>query len=303
MGGYYRDSDVTDASLMNVRLPEKIRCSTCNKYKAPNNFAKKRLNELREKIKNKKGPITAQCTLCTPQQVMELRCYMCGKVKGLDDFAKAQRKNPDKAKCNPCMKEQLEFEAIEDKRTYHGVSMSDSDDDDDDSDSDPECYSFDDSESNFPVSGGGGSITGNLIGHFDDLSVSDSASTTTGGYWSPANDRSAAGGSKASAAGNDNGARALSYAASLSSTSAAKTDGSSSWASGFDPMKYGHPRGSSVADSMETNRPASSKSSGWAKVKAFKAEPEPKPKDEEAWGDVDEEEDSSSDDDESDDEY
>ncbi|KAL1647349.1 hypothetical protein SLS58_002677 [Diplodia intermedia] len=295
MGGYYRDADVTDA---------RIRCSTCNKFKAPNNFANKRLNELREKIKNKKGPITAQCTLCTPQQVMELRCYMCGKVKGLDEFAKAQRKNPDHAKCNLCMKEQLAFEAIEDKRIYHGVTMSDSDDDDDDdSDSDPDQFcSFDDSESNFAESGGGGSTTGNLVGYFDDLSVSDSASTTTGGYWSPAHERSAAGCSKASAAVNDNGARVSSYAASLSSTSAAKTDGSSSWASGFNPMKYGHPRGSSVADSMETNRPASSKSSGWAKVKAFKAEPEPKPKDEEAWGDVDEE-DSSSDDDESDDEY
>ncbi|OJD35950.1 dna repair protein rad7 [Diplodia corticola] len=307
MGGYYRNSDVTDPSLRNTPLPEKIRCSTCNKWKGQTNFARKRLNELRERIRDDRHPFTTQCTLCTPQQVMELKCKMCAKVKGLDEFSKAQRKNPDHAKCNPCMKEQLELEAIEDKLTYHGevITNSDSDDDDDD-DSDPEHY-FDDADSNYAQSGTG-TATGNLIGDFDDLSLSDSRSTTTGGFWTPPHDRPAAGGSKASGSGSGTGARAMSYAASVSSTSTVKKDGSSTWGSSFNPMGYGHPRSSSVADSMETNRPGSSKNSGWAKIKAFKAEQEPEPKDKDEdedecpWGEA-EEEDSSSDEDDSDDEY
>ncbi|KAB2579684.1 Meiotic chromosome segregation protein [Lasiodiplodia theobromae] len=299
MGGYYKNADITDGSLRNIRLPEKIRCSKCSKFKAPSNFAKKRLNELREKIRDNDGPFTVQCTVCTPQQVTELTCYMCGKDKGLEEFAKAQRKKPDHAKCNGCMKEQLEFEAVEDKHTYHGEVLGNSDSDDYDDSDDDEYSGFGDGASTFAESSSR-TGTGNLIGSFDDLSVDDSASTGTGVAWTPVEDRSRASGSRAGASAY--GARTSSYAASVSSNSTVKNGSYSPWGGNFDPKKYGHP-GSSVADSMETNRPSSSKSSGWAKIKAFKQTPQPKQEEEEdVWGDVDEEE-SSSDEEESDDEY
>ena len=38
-----------------------------------------------------------RCRHCTPTQVTELKCIMCFKVKGLDGFTKAQRKDPDHA--------------------------------------------------------------------------------------------------------------------------------------------------------------------------------------------------------------
>lgn len=165
------------------------------------------------------------------------------------------------------MKEQLEFEAVEDKHTYHGEVLGNSDsDDDDDSYDDEEFSGFGDGASTFAESCSR-TGTGNLIGSFDDLSVDDSASTGTGHAWTPVEDRSRASGSRAGASAY--GARTSSYAASVSSSnSTVKNGGYSPWGGNFDLKKYGHP-GSSVADSMETNRPSSSKSTGWAKIKAF----------------------------------
>lgn len=75
----------------------RIRCDRCNKWKGQSNFARKRLNDLRQKFLNNKGPFTAQCTLCVPLQLVELTCFMCGKDKGLEGFSKAQRKKADYA--------------------------------------------------------------------------------------------------------------------------------------------------------------------------------------------------------------
>lgn len=43
------------------------------------------------------------CTLCTAGQTVELKCYVCDKVKGLHEFAKNQRKDPDNARCIKCV--------------------------------------------------------------------------------------------------------------------------------------------------------------------------------------------------------
>ena len=37
--------------------------------------------------------------MCTGEQVNELTCYVCEETKGLGDFAKAQRRDPDAAVC------------------------------------------------------------------------------------------------------------------------------------------------------------------------------------------------------------
>ena len=70
-------------------------------------FSKKELNELRsmifkgdapgkrEGIRPRSGNI--RCRMCTGEQVHEMTCYVCEETKGLGEFAKAQRRNPDAA--------------------------------------------------------------------------------------------------------------------------------------------------------------------------------------------------------------
>lgn len=38
-----------------------------------------------------------KCTNCTGKQVIEMKCSQCLRVKGLDGFTKAQRRDPDNA--------------------------------------------------------------------------------------------------------------------------------------------------------------------------------------------------------------
>lgn len=41
---------------------------------------------------------------------------MCGKTKGLESFAKSQRRNPDTAKCFACVEGQLANEAFDEDK-------------------------------------------------------------------------------------------------------------------------------------------------------------------------------------------
>ncbi len=68
------------------------------------------------------------CRRCTPGQTTELTCCICEKVKGLERFAKQQRKNPDRARCIQCVQLHLDTEP--------GIEMPDSEDYDDSSDDD-----------------------------------------------------------------------------------------------------------------------------------------------------------------------
>lgn len=47
------------------------------------------------------GPGYAKCRTCVGGQTVEMTCSSCDKVKGLDEFAKAQRHNPDTAVSTP----------------------------------------------------------------------------------------------------------------------------------------------------------------------------------------------------------
>ncbi|EKG21714.1 hypothetical protein MPH_00934 [Macrophomina phaseolina MS6] len=205
------------------------------------------------------------------------------------------------------MKEQLNIQPLENQRTYHGEVVTNSDSDEEDGSSDDEEYQDMSSViSTYPESSAG-KATGNLVGAFDELSVNgtvsvnDMGSTTTGGFWRPLRDRSAAGGSAANMAPAGSTGCSASYAASA--YSAQSTGKSGTTTGGFDPMKYGHPRVASVADSMETNCPASSSGGKWAKVRAYQPDPDPEPEPEEnVWGEGEDEYESSSED-ESEDEY
>ncbi|KAF2090276.1 hypothetical protein K490DRAFT_54669 [Saccharata proteae CBS 121410] len=90
-------------------VPDKIKCDRCKKLKGRMNYSNKRILDLEERISRGQSK-TVTCSACLGGQVQELECRMCLKWKGLDDFAKAQRKNPDGAKCNKCMLRQLEAE-------------------------------------------------------------------------------------------------------------------------------------------------------------------------------------------------
>lgn len=59
------------------------------------------------------------CTLCTAGQTVELKCYVCDKVKGLEDFAKNQRKDPDNARCTKCVGTDIETESDLYHELYH----------------------------------------------------------------------------------------------------------------------------------------------------------------------------------------
>ncbi|RUP51845.1 Stc1 domain-containing protein [Jimgerdemannia flammicorona] len=61
--------------------------------------------------KVKKPQLT--CKKCTASQQTELTCMICTKTMPLSKFAKAQRKNGERARCMTCLKKKEE-EEIED---------------------------------------------------------------------------------------------------------------------------------------------------------------------------------------------
>lgn len=87
-------------------MNHRLRCKRCNKWKVTEiggkeNFSKKQLAEVRSAIyysgRGSQTPITVVCATCTGQQVHELHCVICDTTKGLECFAKAQRRTPDAA--------------------------------------------------------------------------------------------------------------------------------------------------------------------------------------------------------------
>ncbi|KAF3936368.1 hypothetical protein ABW19_dt0200026 [Dactylella cylindrospora] len=93
----------------------KIKCYSCNSLKPHSAFSTRQLNNWKATIyqpyapsgRTLKEPRTT-CKNCTPGQTAELTCIVCGETNGLSSFAKAQRKNPDKARCTKCVTKQLD---------------------------------------------------------------------------------------------------------------------------------------------------------------------------------------------------
>ena len=82
----------------------RIKCAVCHKAKAPNFFSTAQQLELQNGIATGQvGNATVEgwvpCYSCTPKQVTELQCCICEEVKGLDGFAKAQRRLGENAVC------------------------------------------------------------------------------------------------------------------------------------------------------------------------------------------------------------
>ena len=82
----------------------RTRCFECGKWKSTTvAYSEKQQNDLRNGLASRqikrddmaKGWIT--CRACVGVQKAEMQCVVCEKVKGLDGFAKTQRRDPDNA--------------------------------------------------------------------------------------------------------------------------------------------------------------------------------------------------------------
>ncbi|KAI9842812.1 MAG: hypothetical protein M1837_006915 [Sclerophora amabilis] len=132
---------VSAAKAKNMSLPTKIVCRLCTRPREKHMFSQRQLNELAFKVSHS-GPAamnrpTIQCRLCTGGQVTELACSMCSVVKSLNSFSKAQRRDPDRARCIACVKVHERTEPgvkPADEDLFAQASDGDEDDDDDDDD-------------------------------------------------------------------------------------------------------------------------------------------------------------------------
>ncbi|KAJ9198916.1 hypothetical protein DTO164E3_5006 [Paecilomyces variotii] len=113
-GGY---NEGIRRQLDNIVLPDKVKCETCKKIRMQSAFSKRQLDVLRNAMVQLgatalSGPGYAKCRTCVGNQTVEMTCSSCDKVKGLDEFAKAQRHNPDTARCLNCVQNHLEAEPV-----------------------------------------------------------------------------------------------------------------------------------------------------------------------------------------------
>jgi hypothetical protein len=99
-------NQLTFCRLRGVPIPAKLKCNMCLKNYNQANFSQKQLTDVRWQV-SKQGRITTnpKCFKCTGGQLVEIECTMCHKTKGLEEFAKVQRKRPDDAvrTSNPTM--------------------------------------------------------------------------------------------------------------------------------------------------------------------------------------------------------
>jgi hypothetical protein len=74
----------------------------CKKVRPNQAFSNKQLQDLRHYLytygeRSLTEPGVVRCRTCIGGQTSELTCYICDQTKGLDEFAKAQRRTPDEA--------------------------------------------------------------------------------------------------------------------------------------------------------------------------------------------------------------
>ncbi|UPX16030.1 UV-damaged DNA-binding protein rad7 [Ascochyta rabiei] len=104
--------------LRRVALPSRLKCSMCSKNFNTALFSEKQLADARWQISRSVplSKISTKCVKCSGQRVVEIECVMCHETKGLEAFAKAQRKKPDDATCYACVDIQVKREAVNERR-------------------------------------------------------------------------------------------------------------------------------------------------------------------------------------------
>ncbi|KAF2447224.1 hypothetical protein P171DRAFT_355279, partial [Karstenula rhodostoma CBS 690.94] len=92
----------------------RVKCDRCDKYKNQAAFSNKQLTDARYAVKHRgqSASYKIKCQQCTGSQRVEYECSVCGVTKGLEDFAKIQRKKDDK-ECFKCTEKRLDVDPIE----------------------------------------------------------------------------------------------------------------------------------------------------------------------------------------------
>ncbi|KAF2263439.1 hypothetical protein CC78DRAFT_617697 [Lojkania enalia] len=256
-------------ALRGVTIPNKLKCDRCSRYFGHTRFSHKQILDAKRAIKDKGVNATyrIKCMACAGGPLVEIECMMCHKTKGLEEFAKVQRAKPDNAKCMACVEDQLALDAVEHDK-------------------------YEDGRKAFEQVDSSGGV-------YPDYWVPDMSTASNSGF---DDEDDASGGISL-----DTGMRKLSIANSSGNSSSligsefsyggpvqhaeqewTQVQGAFSWksssntssVSGFDPSKYGNPsfRSSSVIRTTETiNSTFTEKSEikgGWAKIKAYKPQPQ-----------------------------
>ncbi|PVH99258.1 hypothetical protein DM02DRAFT_656602 [Periconia macrospinosa] len=101
-------------SLEGIALPEKIKCARCCKNVSQKKFSSTQLSHARLAISEKgvHAEYSIKCQSCIDGGVVEIKCIACSKTKGLEEFARSQRRNPDNATCYDCVEAQLAVDPI-----------------------------------------------------------------------------------------------------------------------------------------------------------------------------------------------
>ncbi|KAF2199343.1 hypothetical protein GQ43DRAFT_473713 [Delitschia confertaspora ATCC 74209] len=294
----YGYSAATHASLNSIKLPDKVRCCRCLKWKAQTNFSHKQLNDAKYTILNGglNAPFNIKCRTCAGGPLTEVECFMCSETKGIEEFAKSQRCKPDHAKCMACVEKQLELEPIQEDKYddprgayrapewngepypdyWNPASISAS------SKTITGASTIGDEDNTTVYDGaGGGGIS--LAPYMDNYSLTGSLISTEVDPYPPMSHGNSRNGGPV---GDDKGwekAKIKSWNSKPLTHSDASITGSVS--SAFDPTKYGHPatRASDASGSKSFNSTATENSkvntskTGWAKIKAYKPPPKPVP--------------------------
>ncbi|KIW58543.1 hypothetical protein, variant [Exophiala xenobiotica] len=96
-------------SYANVDVGISIECANCSRKLFRSRYSNNQIQKFQEKVYHaRRGGEAAElprCRDCTADNRVELKCTGCMFTKGIDCFAKAQRKDPDNAKCFPCQQE------------------------------------------------------------------------------------------------------------------------------------------------------------------------------------------------------
>ncbi|KAL8680166.1 MAG: hypothetical protein Q9186_003633 [Xanthomendoza sp. 1 TL-2023] len=137
---------------------QKTRCKACHKIKAMTHFSAKQQLDLKHRIAGPHGEKAASaiaeiitCRACNGGSNYEMTCVICGEPKGLAAFSKAQRKDPDNARCLLCVNEHVTEPWAHVERNEE---LSD-EDSDNDSTTDTYTYSVRDFLSHLPVNAHG----------------------------------------------------------------------------------------------------------------------------------------------------
>ncbi|KAF2803957.1 uncharacterized protein BDZ99DRAFT_156424 [Mytilinidion resinicola] len=272
----------------------RLKCGRCNKNKHQPQFSSKQLAEYRAKLLDGYRNPSVNCRVCSGGQVVELSCIECGKTKGLEEFAKAQRSNPDRAKCMACMEKHLALTPIDEDR-YEAPESTPVSKVIAEEAANLEYYDSAYGSSSLASENGDTSYGGGvaLDQELEKLKLASSRSgTTEDGYAAarPINPwvgydssdtglgSSVAGMPMAAKEEEDEWKIAKGKSSRATSSLRSKTPSTGFSSGGFDPTKYGHPAGrgsttgSSVAGSVHsaaTQRTVNAGGSKFAKIKAY----------------------------------